>query len=216
MTENKSKEKYKLETWNRVKWKGTKREQKTTTEKLVKRDSNGRFAKNSPVITEIRIKTYASGTYQVGYKNGKAITRYKIKGQKTEEWYNQRKNIMKNAQIYRCSLALNDIPISSNTHYGISGNEYYGFRIVAYSRNKSLLHKVYPQKMYKKLIEFIEKCVKYRSGNFWFDHYLNYMGKIAPELSNTSPKDSGKYELLWTQRKTGRILKQEFGEIYRL
>lgn len=195
--------KYKLEKWKKTQWRNTQREQIITIERLVKRDSKGRFIS---VILEVKEKTYGSGVYKVGLsKEGKIVTRQKIAGKETPEWKRNKQEFIKSSNIFRCSLALNDIPYK--------GEEYYGFRIIAFSRRKELLFKVYPKKMYDKLIQFIEKCLKYRSDDFWFSHYLNYMGKIPPEVSNGSFRDNGKYELLWTKRKTGSIMRQETGLI---
>jgi|WetSurMetagenome_2_1015567.scaffolds.fasta_scaffold44185_4 hypothetical protein len=200
--------KYKLEYWKIVKYKGQKNEYVATIEILVKRDSKGHFAKNIPVIKEIRQKTYGSGVYTVGLINGKVVTRHK-QYSLTNEWKKEHKqeieDRLKNKNMFRCSLALNDVPYK--------GVEYYGFRIVAFSRHKQLLNRVYPKKMYDKLIQFIEKCLKYRSDEFWFSHYLNYMGKIQPEIANASIRENNKYYLLWTKRKTGSIIKQDSGSL---
>lgn len=196
-------EKYKLEKWKKIQWRNTQREQITTIERLVKRDSKGRFVS---VILEVKEKTYGSGVYKVGLsKEGKILTRQKIAGKETPEWKRSKQELIKTSNIFRCSLSLNDVPYK--------GDEYYGFRIVAFSRRKEILLKIYPQKMYKKLIEFIEKCLHYESDDFWFSHYFNYMGKIPPEISNASFRDNGKYELLWTKRKTGSIMRQDSGSI---
>lgn len=195
-------EKYKLEKWRIVKWKNTKREEISTVEKLVKRDSKGHFAKNHPLITEIKEKTYGSGVYKIGIINGKIVIRQKIAGKETPQWQTAKQQKLKNATMFRCSLALNDIPFR--------GSEYYGFRIVAFSRRKEVLTSIYPHKMYNKLIDFIEKCLHYKEANFtWFEHALNYCGKIPPEPSNASLSDNNRYELLWTKRKTGSIMRHE-------
>jgi len=196
--------KYKLETWKKTSWKGTRRETAITIQMLVKRDLNGRFSKNNPVIKEIRQKTYGSGTYQIGVYKNKIITRHKI-APRNIQWQKEKEEKFRTSIMYRCSLALNDIPYK--------GDEYYGFRIIAFSRRKQILESVYPKKMEYKLIEFIEKCLKYRSDEFWFGHYLNYMGKIAPEIANASISENNKYYLLWTKRKTGTILKQDYGHL---
>lgn len=164
---------------------------------------SGQFIKGTFIIKEIRQKTYGSGVYEIGIINNKIIARHKISSIKTHEWQKTKEERLKTSAMYRCSLALNDIPYK--------GCEYYGFRIVAYSRRKQNLESVYPQKMCKKLIQFIEKCLRYRSEGFWFEHTLNYMGKIPPEKANVSISDNNKYELLWTKRKTGSILKNEYG-----
>lgn len=208
---------YKLESWKKTLWKGTQRETKTEKTVLVNRypkntiidgvNVSGRFVKDKPVISEIREKTYGSGSYKVGLSNGKIVTRLKV-AEKTPEWYERKHEVLKNAEMLRCSLALNDVPYK--------GTDYYGFRIVAFSRRKSILETIYPQKMYEALIKFIEKCLKYRSDEFWFSHYLNYMGKIKPEKCNAYSSENGKYYLLWTKRKTGSIMKQEIHNISEL
>lgn len=199
---------YKTEKWKKTLWKGTQRETTTTKDVLVNRDKNGRFTKNKPVISEVKEKTYASGVYKVGIVKGKVVTRQKIAGKETPQYEKTKKETLKNMPIFRCSLALNDIPYK--------GNDYYGFRIIAFSRSKKQLEQVYPQKMYKKLIDFIAKCLKYREDEFWFNHYLNYMGKIQPEQCNASMRDSGKYDCLWTRRKTGTILREDHGVLSQL
>ncbi len=93
-------EKYKIEKWKKVLWKGTQREQISTVERLVKRDSKGHFAKNTPVIKEVKEKTYGSGVYTVGVYKGKVITRHKIAGRMTPQWQKQKQEL-KHQDIFR-------------------------------------------------------------------------------------------------------------------
>lgn len=188
--------KYKIEIWNKTKWKGTARETTTTVEKLVKRDSKGHFIKGSPIITEIQEKSYGSGIYKVGIKKGKIVTRSKI-AEKTPEWYEKRKEFLaKGRKIYRTSYVLNDIPFR--------GNVYYGFRIVAFSHNEQLLKEL-RSKLKERLIEFIEDCLGYKSDEFWFNMYFGYE---APTVNNAYGSDNGRYYLMW-QKRYGTTIKQE-------
>jgi hypothetical protein len=189
---------YKLETWTKTKWKGTKREQKTTINRLVQRDKKGRFIS---VITDIREKRIGENIYYVGYRNNKIKTR-KLK----QKIIIEKGAVIKEPQhidMYRTSYVLNNVPISK------SG--YYGFRIAAFSNNKELLYSI-KDKLKRRLIRFIEKCVKYNQDEFWFYMYFGYE---APSLNNISIRDNGKYELSM-ENKFGIVIKEESGEISKL
>jgi hypothetical protein len=194
-----TKQKYKLETWNKTKYKGQKREEKTTVKRLVKRDSNGHFAKNTPIITKIHIKVYGSGVYQVGYINDKIVTRHKI-AEKNIEWYNAKKEHDTNTKLYRTSYVLNNVPISKNG--------YYGFRIVVFSTNEQKLKDIKP-KMKQRLIKWIEDCINYEEDDFWFDMYFGYE---APSLANASKNENNNYYLTQENSK-GMIIKEKNGQL---
>ena len=190
---------YKTENWKKTSWKGTKRETTTTKKVLVKRDQKGHFIS---VIHKVQKKTYGSGVYNVGILHGKIVTRQKIAGRNVL-WYEQRAEAIKEKHkkpIYRTSYVLNNVPISKNG--------YYGFRIVAFARNPDLLSKIRP-KLKQKLIEWIEKCIKYSKDDFWFDMYFGYE---KPSLSNSIFSDSGNYNLTMENDK-GIVIKESSGRI---
>ncbi len=203
--------KYKSEQWNIVKWKGTKREIVKKETVLVKRfpkntiidgkNVSGRFVKT---IKNIEQKTYGTGVYHVGKiktSSGrwKIVTRRKI-AEKTPLWYENRKEVLKNRILYRTAYVLSDVPYR--------GNEYYGFRIIAFHWNKKLLERL-KQKLKDRLKRFIEDCLGYKEDEFWFDMYFGYS---PPEPSNGYKSDIGKYYLIWEKAKGG-IKKQEVHEI---
>jgi hypothetical protein len=190
-----NKPKYRLETWKKTQWKGTARQQQTTVQRLVKRDTKGHFMKGTPVIKEVREKSYGTGQYKVGVVNGKIVARLKI-AKKPVQWYDNRKEVIANRKMYRTSYVLNDIPFR--------GNVYYGFRIIAFSHNLNLLKNI-RGKLKERLIEFIEKCISYRRDEFWFDMYFGYE---APSLNNAFKTEDGKYYLMW-QKRYGTSIKEE-------
>lgn len=209
MTEQPKKLKYKLETWKQYSWKGTKREQIGTTQRLVKRDSKGHFVKGTPIIKEVKQRNYGSGTYNVGYVNGKAIVRQKIG--KNVNWWEQRKDTIANRKIFRSSYVLNNIPLSVTNQYFKyaikTGRESWtiGFRINCFSHNKSLLT-AKRENMKKKLIDFIEEIVKYRKDEWWFDSYFGYE---APTLVNAFRSEDNRYYLTLENPKGQIIIKRE-------
>jgi hypothetical protein len=196
--------KYKLEKWKLKVWKDTKRQDTINVDRLVKRDLKGRFIS---VLTNIREKTYGSGIYKIGLKNGKVVTRKKI-AQKTPEWYERKKEVIKGRTIFRCSLVLNDIPSTRLT----GRNEYYGFRIIAFSHSKTLLKRIYPEKMRQRLIEYIEDCFRYKETDFWFSTNKSFFGHEDITITNTVKSDDGTYYLQW-QKRYGQVIKREQNSI---
>lgn len=192
--------KFKKEIWNTKKWRGTQREENSTKNVLVQRDSKGHFVK---VISEIHVKTYGSGIYEVGYYHGKPVTR-KLSAKYTTEWYTARKEAINKHEILRCSIVLNDIPSTRPT----GRNEYYGFRIIAFSHSQHLLKSIYPEKMRQRLIRFIEECLKYKEIDFWFSTAKAYFGHENISKGNSSKSDNGKFYLQW-QKRTGSVMKRE-------
>lgn len=184
--------KYKIEIWKKRKWEGTKRETIGSQERIVLRDNKGRFVK---VISKVQEKTYGSGVYKVGIVNGKIVTRQKI-ASRNVQWYERKKEVLSKSPIFRTSYVLNDIPFR--------GNVYYGFRIVAFSRNQKMLEKLKP-KLKDRLIEFIEQCLKYRKDEFWFNMYWGYE---SPKQTNVMSVEMNKYYLMW-QKRHGSIVKEE-------
>jgi hypothetical protein len=213
--------KFKLESWNRKNWKGTKRETPTQVKTLVKRypkgteingkKMGGKFISVIPEkrtvkdksgktheLTTIQTKVYGSGVYKVGLdKNGKVITRQKIAGRNVQ-WWEARKEEVAKHKIYRSSYVLNNVPISKNG--------YYGFRIVCFAKSEPALRDL-KGKMKAKLIKWIEQCVKYSSDDFWFDMYFGYE---APSVTNAFKTEIGKYYLTMENTK-GTIIKEESG-----
>lgn len=124
---------------------------------------------------------------------------------KPKEWYEDRKKVLSSRNLYRCSLVLNDVPYR--------GDEYYGFRIVAFAHKPEILNQYFPDKMHDKLIDFIEECLHYKEGDFWFCTYLSYMGKEKPTICNAFRSENLKYYCIWTKRKTGSIMKQKQGSL---
>jgi len=195
-------QKYKLETWERVKWKGTAREEKATVQRLVKRGANGQFLKGVPVIKKIQTKVYGSGVYKVGIVNDKIVTRHKI-AEKNIEWYNAKKEHDANTKLYRTSYVLNNVPISKNG--------YFGFRIVVFSRDEQLLKNI-KAKMKQRLIKWIEDCINYDEDEFWFDMYFGYE---APTPANASKNENGNYYLTQENSK-GMVIKEKYGQLREL
>jgi hypothetical protein len=195
-------QKYKLEKWKRVNWAGTKRAETITVEKLVMRDANGHFAKNKPVIDKIQTKFYGSGVYKVGIVGNKIIVRQKIAGRNIE-WFEKRKEIMTNTELFRTSYVLNNVPISKTG--------YFGFRIVAFYDDEQTLKDLKP-KLKERLIEWIEDCINYEEDEFWFDMYFGYE---APSKTNANKSEKGKYYLTKENDK-GMILKEDKGRFYGL
>lgn len=191
--------KYKLEYWRKTLYKGQKNEKIVNYPVLVKRGKNGYFEKGTPIIKEIREKTYGSGVYIVGVYEGKIITRKRI-FRIDENWKREHKEEIeqrkKSRQIYRTSYALNDIPFR--------GNVYYGFRIIAFSNNKILLNNI-KDKLKERLIQFIEDCLHYDREEFWFSLYWGYE---SPVLCNAYMNDNNKFYLSW-QKRYGEIKKEE-------
>lgn len=187
---------FKKEQWNRTKWKGTKRETKTKIPVLVQRDSKGHFVK---VVKTIKEKTYPSGVYQVGIYKNKVVMRQRIQ-KISPEWKKEHKKEIRERiskrQIFRTSYALNDIPFR--------GEVYYGFRIIAFSHNKEILHKLRPN-LKKRLIQWIEKCVGYREDEFWFNYNWGYE---APQISNALITENNSFYLMW-QKIYGSVVKEE-------
>jgi hypothetical protein len=183
---------YKLETWKKTNWKGTKREQNITVERLVMRDEKGHFKK---VITKIQEKSYGTGYYKVGISNGKIVSRQKI-ASKNVQWYSDRKKATTDKDVYRIAYVLNDIPFQ--------GTVYYGFRITAFSRHKDLLLQS-KQKLKNRLIQFIEKCLGYSEDEFWFNYYW---GEGTITSDTVFKNENGRFYLQWEKRH-GTIIKEE-------
>lgn len=195
------KNKYKLETWKIKKWRNTEREIIKEEKRLVMRDAiTKRFSKNKPVITDIREKVYGSGVYYVGYVNGKAVVR-QLKVKRNLLWYETKKEEMKKEKkVYRTSYVLNNIPISKKG--------YFGFRIVVFGTNEQALRNL-REKMKRRLIKWIEECIRYKEQEFWFDMYFGYE---SPHLSNALRNENGKYYLT-EEDKHGLILKEKYGSV---
>lgn len=197
--------KYKLEKWKKTNWKSTKRETVITVNKLVKRypkntvidgkQMGGKFVKNAPIINKIQEKSYGTGYYRVGLVGDTIVTRQKI-ADRIPQWYDRRKEVL-SGNLYRCSITLDDIPYV--------GDNYYGFKIIAFSRNKNILSKIYRDKMKKRLIQFIERCLGYRDDEFWFDMYFGYED-IG--ISNATGNDNNKYYLI-QQKRHGSHVREE-------
>lgn len=202
-------EKYKLEKWKQYKWKGQTREQIGTTERLVKRDSKGHFAKGQPVIYDVKERNYGSGTYRVGYVKGKAVVRQKIA--KSNNWWDNRKEAIANRKIFRSSYVLNNIPLSvTNPYFKYAiktGRESWtiGFRINCFHHNKEFLASKKAD-MKKKLIAFIEEIVKYSQDEWWFDSYFGYE---APQLVNAFKSENNKYYLTLENPRGVIVIKRE-------
>ena len=192
--------KYKIETWNRTRWKGTTRQDTTKQEVLVRRDKLGHFAKGekNPVIKQLSEKQYGSGTYKVGIVHGKVVTRYKT-ASRNVNWYERKKEVIANRQIFKITYALN-VPYQ--------GTVYYGFRITAFHWSEKILNSK-KEAIKERLIKFIENSLHYKRDEFWFNLYF---GGSKPQLANAYKSDINTYVCQWTT-KYGSVKKEESGTL---
>lgn len=190
---------FKVENWNQKQWKGTKREQTIKVKRIVQRDEKGHFVK---VYTDVREHKDSYGIYQVAYVDGNITQKVMI--ERNVSWLDNRIAIEnKTLEIYRTSYVLNNVPISKNG--------YFGFRIVAFSTDKSYLSSI-KDDLKERLKRWIEECLDYDREEFWFDMYFGYE---APNIQNALNTENGKYYLT-KENKFGNIVKEDYGELSRL
>lgn len=195
---------YKLEIWRNGKY-------------LVYRTKKGNFAKRSRVY---KVTEQQDGLMVAVSRK---TTKYSLDGIKwtikkpslikEREIITEQPQQKKGIELYRASYVLNNIPISKDG--------YFGFRIVAFSTNKALLHAL-KDRMKSRLIKFIKDCIRqkwhFSSHDLWFnteggDYKMDLCyGYEAPRLNNIEPVNNNKY-FCTLEDKYGAVLRGESGEL---